>query len=460
LLEYFIERTERLNPSLNAIVSTNFVQARKDALAADEALANGTVLGPLHGVPMTIKDNIQVMGMPTTYGSTDFAENMPDEHAPLVQALLDAGAIIFGKTNLPLFGGDTQSINEVFGQTNNPWDLSRTPGGSSGGSAAALAAGLSCLEVGNDIGGSIRLPSHFCGIYGHKPSYNLVPTQGTGSPSRSSLPPQIDLLVNGPMARSAHDLKISMQVIASPPTYQKQSIRYELPPARESSLKDFRVGVWGDDSIYPVDDDTAGLFSGFITRLKSENLNLVAEKPPSMDLHRNNVLRRKFYSSTLAQFEPKASWEQALQARDDDDLAVREWARDMTITHREWLLLDKERASIRQEWQEYFRDVDVLLCPVCRVPAHPHDKTPMTEQRYLEFNNEKLDYWDVVLPWNAMALVSYLPSTVVPIGFTQGGLPVGLQIIGPYLEDLTPIEFAIGLEEELLGPYELPPGFE
>lgn len=183
LLEIYIERYGRLNPRLNAIVETNFESARTRARQADEALSKGENWGPLHGLPMTIKDCIDVAGLHSTWGSPALKENVPAANADVVQSLLDAGAIIFGKTNVSLWTQDTQSFNEVYGQTNNPWDLTRVPGGSSGGAAAPLAGGLTGLEIGTDIGVSIRSPAHFCGVYGHKPSYGLVPVHGQLPPT-------------------------------------------------------------------------------------------------------------------------------------------------------------------------------------------------------------------------------------------------------------------------------------
>lgn len=440
LLAYFKERHERLNPSVNAIVATNFDQAAKAAAEADSALAQGRVLGPLHGLPMTLKDNLEIIGMPTTYGSEDFSTNMPKHNADVVQSVLDAGAVVFGKTNLPLFGMDTQSFNGVYGQTNNPWDVSRTPGGSSGGAAAALAAGLTGLEIGNDIGGSIRLPAHFCGIYGHKPSYNIVSMHGATKPwshSNTHFPVETDLAVNGPLARSAEDLLLAMGIIVGAPGYQRKAVTINLPEPRRKSLKDFKVGVWLDDPDGPPDSEVAAVLSNFIDRLAGAGVKLV-NKRPDVQFKRSAELRNLFESATLAMSRPL-------------DQAT-------TMTHRDWLKLNAERADLRQKWDDYFTDVDVMLCPVVRIPAHAHDHTDGTK-RTVAFNNDTLNYWDVVLPWNSLSLVSYLPATVAPAGFTPGGLPIGIQIVGPYLEDLTPIQFAMNLEQEIIGPYQLPDGF-
>ena len=461
LLEYFIDRYERLNPGIGAIVATNLDEARRRAAAADEALARGESFGPLHGLPMTLKDNLEIIGMPTTYGSPLFAKHVPEENADVVQSVLDAGAVVFGKTNLPLFGMDTQSFNDVYGQTNNPWDTSRTPGGSSGGAAAALAAGLTGLEIGNDIGGSIRLPAHFCGIYGHKPSYDIVSMHGAHKPMnlvRTGFPVDLDLAVNGPLARSAEDLMLAMNIIVGAPSYQRKAIQISLPEPRQNALSDFKVGVWMDDPLFPPDDDVGAVLGDFIDRLARAGVTLV-DRRPDIDLKRSHELRNALETATLSHLQPKEVYQQAVNARELDDDSIGPWARTMTMQHRDWMLLDMERSVMRQKWDDYFNDVDVMLCPVTRIPAHPHDHTPIVK-RTVQFNGDTLKYWDVMGPWNSLSLVSYLPATVAPAGFTRGGLPVGIQIVGPYLEDLTPIQLAINLEKEIIGPYQLPPGFD
>ncbi len=460
LLEYFIERYERLNPGINAIVATNLDQARKRAAEADDAQARGENWGPLHGLPMTLKDNLAIKGMPMTDGSPLLKEHMPEKNGDVVQDMLDAGVVVFGKTNLPLFAMDTQSFNEVYGQTNNPWDITRTPGGSSGGAGAALAAGLTGLEIGNDVGGSIRIPANFCGIYGHKPSYNIVSLHGAInplSPIRSNYPNDIDLWVNGPLARSAVDLKLAMEIITGPPSYMRKAVSISLPEPRKKGLKDFKVGVWLDDPLFPTDNDVGTVLSDFVDRLSKAGVKLINSKPV-IDLKRSYELRNIFQYATQSHLQPPEIYEQAMKDQNNDDELISSWAKAIYMEHRDWNLLNMERSAIRQKWDDYFNEVDIMLCPVTRIPAHTHDHTPMTE-RMVDFNNESLPYWEVIGPWNSMALVAYLPATVAPAGFTPSGLPVGIQIIGPYLEDMTPIQFAIELEKDIIGPFNIPEGY-
>jgi amidase len=472
LLEFYIERYERLNPRVNAIVATNFESARKRAKEADTALARGEVWGPLHGLPMTIKDGIPVVGMPYTRGMPIARDFVPTANADVVELLLDAGAIIFGKTNLPFRGRDCQTFNDVYGQTNNPWDVTRTPGGSSGGSAAALAAGLTGLEIGRDIGGSIRLPAHFCGVYGHKPSFNIVSMKGGSEPFGLMDPnyyhtdyyPPLDMAVTGPLARSSADLRLAMDIIVGPPSYERKAITIKLPPPRKTNLREFKVGLWIDDQSFPPDTAVGDCLQNMADRLAKAGANLKTEKPNFIDLglsyRARDVLSNMNTSHTYPQEDFDRAKGQLGTLKDEDQSYEAMLARDITAGVRDWNILNNMRAVARQWWEDYFQNFDVLLCPVVRIAAHHHDNTAEPSKRVIQFNGQELDYLDVILPWNSLSLVSYLPATVAPIGFTPEDLPVGVQIIGPYLEDNTPIQFAMLIEEHLTGSFKVPPGFE
>jgi len=249
LLDHYLARIERFNPKLNAVIALRLEHARERARAADAALARGEVWGPLHGLPMTVKESYQVAGLPTTWGHTGFRDNMAREDAVVVQRLEAAGAIVFGKTNVPYLLQDFQSYNEIYGTTNNPWDIARIPGGSSGGSAAALAAGLTGLETGSDIGGSIRNPAHFCGVFGHKPTHNVVPLRGHSLGGLSFA----DISVVGPLARAAEDLALYMDCVAGADLWHAPGWTLTLPAAKSSRLQDWRVAVWLDHPLSPVD---------------------------------------------------------------------------------------------------------------------------------------------------------------------------------------------------------------
>ena len=243
LLELLFKRIERLNPRLNAVVALEMEQARAEARAADGAPANRR--GLLHGLPVTLKDAWEVAGMRSTCGLPELAHHRPDRDADAVALLRGAGAIPFGKTNVPSGAADGQSYNPVFGVTNNPWNVERTPGGSSGGAGAAVAAGFTPVELGSDIAGSIRIPAHFCGVFGHKASYGIVPMRGHIPPPPGSNA-IVPLGVAGPIARSPADLELLIDVLAAPAEPDRAAWSIRIPPSRHERLADFRVGVLAD----------------------------------------------------------------------------------------------------------------------------------------------------------------------------------------------------------------------
>ncbi|HEY8123688.1 MAG TPA: amidase [Myxococcota bacterium] len=457
LLDQTLARVAKLNPRINAIVHLDAERAGERARAADAALARGESWGALHGLPITIKDSFEVAGMPCTSGAPELAKHVPARSADAAQRLQDAGAVVFGKTNLPLYAGDFQSYNAVYGTTHNPWDVTRGPGGSSGGSAAALAAGLTALELGSDIGGSIRNPSHYCGVYGHKPSYGLVPMRGhiPGPPGALA---KSDLGVGGPMGRSAADLALGLDVLAGPEASERTAWRLELPPPRANRLADLRVGVWLDDPRGPVDAEVREVLERVVDAVAKAGARIDATTRPvdGGEQHRvyiqllNAVMALGFPPEVLAGMEAAAA---ALPASDDSTQANS--LRGAALRHREWIPLDDRRTRLRAQWASYFRDVDVLLCPIMPTAAFPHDHRPF-DARTMRINGRDESYFQLF--WAGHAVNAYLPATVAPAGRTRGGLPVGVQIVGPYLEDRTPIAFA-ALLADVLGGFTPPPGF-
>ena len=465
LLEHYIARHDRFNPALNAIVATDFDHARDLARAADAARASGQPLGPLHGLPMTAKDNVDVVGMPCTFGSPAFREYMPTKNAGAAQALTNAGAIIFGKTNLPLFGKDLQSYNEVYGQTNNPWDVTRVPGGSSGGSAAALAAGLTGLEIGSDIGGSIRTPAGFCGVYGHKPSWNTVSLRGMLPPTPGGNPQdypfEVDLLVAGPLARSADDLELALDIIAGPSPSAGTAYRLSFPKPRKDKLADFKVGLWLDDATCPVERSVGDALQAMADSLARAGVN-VRQAQPDIDFRQSNSVYLQLLNAATSSSLPDDMYyftRGAAPYLDKADQSPRAtWIRASAMAHRDWLRLNYQRQLIRQKWGDFFQEFDVLLCPVAPVTAFCHDHSYIMT-RTLSVNGKPSPYVPTLLAWAGLATLAYLPSTSVPIGLASDGLPVGMQIIGPYLEDRTCLQFA-KLLDELTGGFRPPAGYE
>ncbi len=464
LLNFYKERINRLNPKINAIVATQFDAAEKKARAADDALARGEIQGPLHGLPITVKDSIEVVGMPCTSGFPGLKSHMPSQNADAVKSLVKAGAIIFAKTNLPMFGQDFQSFNDVYGQTNNPWDVSRVPGGSSGGSAAALAAGLTGLEVGSDIGGSIRNPSHFCGVYGHKPTFDIVSFKGHIPPFPGLFPGDYsmsgDIAVIGPLARSAEDLDLVMGIITKPQKPNRIAWNLELPPPRKKSLKECRVGVWLDDPDFPVDTNVGDCIQHLVDDLSLAGV-LIEEKKPDICFRDSHDIYTRLLTavpnSSLSKEIFEHFREEAPKLAIEDKTFRAQLIRGTTMLHRDWIVLDFMRLMMRQKWADYFKDFDVLLCPAVAVTAFEHDHSDFLE-RTLMVNNTTRPYFDTLSAWAGLTCVSYLPATIAPIGLSANGLPVGIQIVGPYLEDRTPIHFA-GMLDEMTGGFKPPPGF-
>jgi len=466
LLELYVERYERLNPNINAIVATNLEDARNRTHQADEALSKGENWGPLHGLPITIKDSFEVAGMPCTSGSPDLKDYRPTRNAVVVDDLIAAGAVVFGKTNLPIFTVDFQTYNDVYGQTNNPWDVSKVPGGSSGGSAAALAAGLTGLDIGSDASGSIRIPAHFCGVYGHRPSINIVPLRGHIPPIPGIFPGEYTIdsgfSVAGPMARSAEDLALAMDLITRPESFQQTAWKVELPASRRRHLKEYRVGIWLDDPACPVDSQVGDCLQATVDRLSAAGAK-IEDKRPDIDMSQCYGIHLKMAIAASSKELSEEQFQQAVAGKhklgEDDLSSTALWVRGTVLSYRDFAILDYERTIMRHKWAEFFKDFDVLLCPAAPVTAFPHDHSESLLDRTLQVNGEDRNYPRTVGSWACLTCVSYLPATVAPTGLAKNGLPVGVQIVGPYLEDRTPIHLA-GLMETTTGGFSQPPGFE
>jgi amidase len=434
LADAAIARIERLDGAINAVVVRDFDRARAAAKAADKALAAGE-RKPLLGLPMTVKEAHNIAGLPTTWGSPMFKGFVPEVDALGVSRLKAAGAVILGKTNVPPFLSDWQSNNPVYGRTRNPWDLERSPGGSSGGSAAALAAGLTPLEFGSDIGGSIRIPAGFCGVFGHKPSHNIVPSRGHVPPGTDG--DGVALAVIGPMARSAADLELALSVMAGPPPEEAVAYRLVLPPARHDKLADYRVLMLTHHPLAPVDTEILAALDDLAERLDEAG----AEVTRDSDLLPDLAAAHGVYMSLLG---PLMSPPEAMMAPGAPPIGA-------------FLQAGYAQTTIRRQWAELFKRFDVVIAPVLGTVAFPHEDSPDMQARTLVINGERSPYFGQ-LAWPGMATLANLPATAAPVGQTKAGLPIGAQIIGPYLEDRTTIRFA-GLLEEAFGGFKRPSGY-
>jgi amidase len=445
VLDHLVDRIRRLDGPVNSVVHWDLDAARTAARDADAAVVAGDPLGPLHGVPMTVKDSFQTAGCITTSGSPDLAGHVPDSDAVAVARLRSAGAIPFAKTNLPLFADDIQSFNEVYGTTNNPHDLACTPGGSSGGSTAALAMGFTPIELGSDIGGSIRVPAHYSGVMGHKPSYGIVPGQGQipGMPGTLS---QADLAVVGPLARTADDLELMLDVIAGPDGWTEPAWRLDLPPSRATDLAGFRIAAWIDDPSAAVDSDTRRVLADTVATIEGAGGRVDTDARPGFTLDKAFGVYRNLLFAALSGSAPRDQLDELARTEGDSSMAI--IMRAVAARHREWLSDNERRLQIRARWGEFFEDVDAILLPVHQRPAFPHDQSMPQFERTVDIDGVEHPYLDL-WRWIAPAGVGMLPATVVPVGLSSGGLPIGVQIVGPFLHDRTTLRLA-GIVSELM----------
>ncbi len=458
LLDHTIERVERLDPRLNAIVVRDFERARKRAKALDRKRAKDDGSGPLYGVPMTTKESYDVAGLPTTWGFEDRREHRAAASALAVQRLEAAGAIVFGKTNVPVGLGDWQSYNPIYGTTNNPWNLEHTPGGSSGGSAAALAAGLTGFEIGSDIAGSIRVPAAFCGVYGHKPTWGLLPPRGHALFDAAAM---TDISVIGPLARSADDLALGLGLLGRPDEAET-GLSLQLPAPPMQSLEGLRVAIWAEQPGQATDPEIIALIGAVGAFLRRQGAKVSSAARPAFDPTEAFHIFLRLMSAALSgrlDDERIAAMREAAKRYSTDDMSAEAvMARTADLTHRDWLRLNERRHQIMRAWGAFFQSWDVLLCPALATAALPHRQDDPLSKRRLTVDGREIHYNDLCF-WPGLTGAFHLPATSAPIGFTKAGLPVGMQIVGPLYGDRTTITVAKLLEKDWHG-FVPPSGFD
>jgi amidase len=460
LLNLYLGRIARLDGPINAVPVLDAQRALERAAQADAALARDELWGPLHGVPMTVKESFNVQGLPTTFGFEAFAHNIATTDALTVQRLLDAGAVIFGKTNVPVSLADWQSFNPVYGTTSNPWDTGRTPGGSSGGAAAALAAGFTALELGSDIGASIRNPAHYCGVWGHKPTWGVVPLTG------HELTPQycadsFDIAVAGPLARSAFDLQLAMEVLAAPLEAMTPLGRVPLAWRDAGQVpRRCRVAVIYDDAQAEVDASVQAGLRDLVAFLRHEGVQVDEDARPVDSAETNHVYIHLLRAATGAHYDDAsyaaAQTRAAYFASDDQSYAARHF-RGNTLNHRAWAQIDETRAKLRLQWARFFEQYDLLICPTASTPAFPHMQQGERWERMIPVNGHTQPSTDALF-WAGYPGIVGVPATAVPLGLSPQGLPVGAQIIGPVFADPLCLRFAQWIEREYRA-FVPPPGF-
>ncbi|SFM30576.1 amidase family protein [Variovorax sp. OV329] len=418
LCDAAIGRIESLDGAIHAVVLRDFERAREQARAADAARARGERL-PLLGVPMTVKESFNVAGLPTSWGLPPFRDFRPAQDAVAVQRLKAAGAVILGKTNVAAALGDWQSANPVYGRTVNPNDATRTPGGSSGGGAAALAAGMVALEMGSDLFGSIRVPAHFCGLYGHKPSVGVLPTRGHDFPGTQVEPGDRPAVI-GPLARSADDLDRVLDAIAGPDQPDAKAYRLALPPPRHARLRDWRVLVLDQHPVCATSSAMRSALEASARQLEQSGAKVSRSSDKLPDLKLIAEGYTTLVTTFLGAWEPGGS---------------------TTMSAHDWIRLMGQRDRYRVQWRAFFEEFDALLCPPSGSAAFPHDENPDFDSRSLLIDGQPTPY-GAQGAWSTIASMAGLPATVAPMARDAEGLPLGVQIIGPFLEDRSTIALA------------------
>ena len=446
------------NLAINAVIVIEIERAQKAAAAADRRLKQGTVRSAFDGVPMTIKESFDWVGTPSTWGDPALENNIATKDAVALTRMTDAGAVLYGKTNVPLALSDWQSFNAIYGTTNNPWDVTRTPGGSSGGAAAALATGMSALEVGSDIGASIRNPAHYCGVFGHKPTYGVVPYRGHLMPGSVSIS---DITVAGPLARSAKDLTSMMQVLVGSEGIEQRGMTFTLPKAPQKVFKDFRVAIKLSSGISEVDQSYQDLLILLGQFLKKKTRKFSWDAVPDFDdaeAYENYItLLRSTATKRMSDADIEAAALKAKGFDADDKSYVAMMARAFGLSHGGWLRANERRHQMRLIWDSFFDDWDVLLCPCAASAAWPHDQVGERHDRFIPVNGKMVSTIDQRF-WAGYSCNFFLPSTVAPLGLTPEGLPCGVQIITREYGDYTSLRFAELLEREWRG-FVAPPEF-
>ena len=429
LLEGCLQAIDEDNGAVNAVVHLDVDAARREADARDEALRAGRRTGPLHGLPVTIKECFDVEGMPTTWGDPVRAHEYPDRSAGVARRLREAGAVLFGKTNIPANLGDWETDNPHFGGTRNPYDRSRSAGGSSGGSAAAVACGFSYADVGSDQGGSIRLPAHYCGVNGLKPSWNILPMSGHSMEDERRVP---DVGVSGPIVRRAEDLSLLVDALSGseePDT----AWRLHLPAARIASLNGLRVGAMFEHDECPVDAPYLEVLNRFLQTLARAGARVDPAARPAIDFgfanDLMNLLVRAETSTRLDEAQYLANLDLARSGGTGIERFTYLNAQGNSMPHRRWLELHEERIRVCDAWRAFFDRYDFFLCPVAASAAPPFRKASQVEMRTVPVNGVEQPVLTQHF-WFSFASLAGLPANAAPIGATTDGLPCGIQVIG------------------------------
>lgn len=458
IVEACIDRIEGAGRRLNAVVVERFDAARAEADAVDAARAAGHPCGPLAGVPITIKESFDHEGLPTTFGHPDRRDHRARTDATPVARLKSAGAIVLGKTNVPKDLADWQSFNAVYGATNNPWDEGRSPGGSSGGAATALAAGLTALELGSDIAGSIRVPAAWCGVWGHKPTFGIVPTRGHSmvEPTAPS-----DILVAGPLARTAFDLELALELTAGADETDASAWQLNLPREPRRRPADFRIAVVTGDAKFPVDASIRDALGTLAAALRSDGAAVDLDpRLPLTSTEHYELFVTLLRGATSGRLKPAEVETLRLKAGTfpgdsiDYDALMH---RGLSQSHRDWLAANDRRTALVVAWRTFFERYDALICPITTTSAFQHMQGVPKIEQFVDVDGGRRPVSDNYY-WIGLPSLSYLPATAIPVGASPAGLPIGAQIIGPAFADYRCIRIAQAVETSFRA-FEVPPAF-
>ncbi len=454
LLNAHLARNDALHAKLNAVIATDIARAQKDAAAIDEARARGAALGALAGLPMTIKDCFDVENLPAVVGNPEFKERpKTSAEAPIAAASRKAGAVIWGKTNVPFMVSDMQTYNVVYGTTNNPYDVTRGCGGSSGGAATALAAAITPLEMGSDIGGSLRHPANYCGVFSLKPTWGAISQRGYIPPLPENYV-EHDLNVVGPIARNSEDLKLLWTVLHGTPAQARRDV------------KGTRVAVWDQEPSWPLARDVRDGVQRAAQALEKAGAHVEYRKP---DINGEELMH--CYTSILTPimslglppavihaFEARREQDRKLVHKGGIEAAGANYRLTVTVSHRDVLAAMVKRQKLKDRLAAFFGEGwDVIVMPISMVPPFKHLHTPGFNERVLDVDGQSVPYFGL-LNWISLATALHAPALAVPAGQNGQGLPIGVQLVGPWNGEDRLFDFAAAVEEGL-GGFTPPPGF-
>jgi amidase len=457
LLDRHLALIEGPGAALTAVVDVDRAGARAAAARVDARRAAGEPLGPLAGLPVTIKDAFDVRGLRTSHGRLSDSRTATVD-APLVRRLRAAGAIVVGKTNVPVYLSDHQAANADFGRTRNPFDPARTPGGSSGGAGAAVAAGLSVADVGSDLAGSLRVPCSWCGLFGHRPSNGIVSKLGHMPwPEGGLLEPMISAV--GPMTRSAADAERFLDAIVGAEGLDAVAWRVELPPARVTTLREVRVAVWLDDPACLVDTETREAIRAFADALDRAGAAVEELADPPVSGQEALDLFVRLQAGEVVHGLDDEAYARSVRIAGSATGRAGAMARGHVQALRDALVDLEAQRTIAARWARVHERHHVVLCPATPRTAPPHSDIP-NNVRTMPLDGVEVPAADQVNAWSRISSLGRGPATVVPLGAgATSGLPIGAQLLGRYLDDRTPLRVAALAEQAGLVGFAPPEGW-